>query len=107
MTPTHLLLAAALACVAVPALAQHQHHGSATAAASATTDGEVRRVDAMKGTILLKHGDMKGLGMGPMTMGFKLKDPKMALSLKEGDKVRFTAMAEGNDLVVTEIKKLQ
>jgi Cu(I)/Ag(I) efflux system protein CusF len=101
-----LIAALVLACATLPAAAQHQH-GAAATAATATTDGEVRRVDAMKGTILLKHGEMKGLGMGPMTMGFKLKDPKMALGLKEGDKVRFTAMAQGNELIVTEIKKVQ
>lgn len=50
---------------------------------------------------------MGTVGMGPMTTGFKLKDPKMAAGLKEGDKVRFTATMQGDDLIVTEIKKAQ
>jgi len=103
-----LLLITALAFAAVPALAQHAGHGMAkpdAAAAGEMSDGEVRRIDKARGTVLLKHGEIKNIGMGAMTMSFKLKDPAMAAQLKEGDKVRFTAEQKGDDLIVTSIRK--
>ncbi|MFN9478897.1 MAG: copper-binding protein [Betaproteobacteria bacterium] len=105
MKATTLFTALVLACGTAPALAQHQH-GTASAGATATTDGEIRKIDPAKGTALIKHGDMKALGMGPMTMSFKFKDPKMAAGLKDGDKIRFTATTQGDDLIVTEVKKM-
>jgi Cu/Ag efflux protein CusF len=104
-----LLLATTLALGAsAPALAQHAGHGAPKAGVTATTepaDGEVRRVDKARGTVLMRHGEIKSLNMGAMTMSFKLKDPAMAADLKEGDKVRFTAEQKGDDLVITSIRK--
>ena len=103
-----LLIVTALALAAVPALAQHAGHGTAKSAATAAgdmSDGEVRRIDKARGTVLLKHGEIKNLNMGGMTMSFKFKDPKMAEQFKEGDKVKFTAEQKGEDLIVTSIRK--
>jgi Cu(I)/Ag(I) efflux system protein CusF len=104
-----LLIVTALALAAVPALAQHTGHGTAKPAAAATagemSDGEVRRIDKARGTVLLKHGEIRNLNMGGMTMSFKFKDPKMAEQFKEGDKVKFTAEQKGEDLIVTSIRK--
>jgi Cu/Ag efflux protein CusF len=99
---------AAASAVAPPAFAQHDHATAApaTQAAAEMAEGEVRRVDAAKGTVLLKHGEIKSIGMGAMTMGFKLKDPAWATTLKVGDKVRFAVAQEGEDLVVTQIQKV-
>jgi len=55
--------------------------------------------------VLLKHGEIKNIGMGAMTMSFKLKDPKMADQLKEGDKVKFAVEQKGEDLIITSIAK--
>lgn len=106
----NLLLVTALALAATPALAQHAGHGTAKPAATATAagdlaDGEVRRIDKARGTVLLKHGEIKNIGMGAMTMSFKLKDPAMAAQLKEGDKVKFAVEQKGEDLVITSIRK--
>jgi Cu(I)/Ag(I) efflux system membrane protein CusA/SilA len=93
------------------ALAQHAGHEPAKAARPAVAaeaemaDAEVRRVDAAKGTILLKHGEIRSLGMSAMTMGFKLRDPKLADGIKAGDQLRFSAVQEGEALVVTRIVK--
>lgn len=106
---------------APPALAQHNHNHAAPASAQSKTqsaapsaaqaadlaDGEIRRIDTAKGTVLLKHGELKALNMGPMTMGFRLKDPAMAQGLKAGDKVRFAAEQKGEELIVTRIQKVQ
>ncbi len=101
-----LLLAAVLAGTSAAALAQHSgHHSAAPAAATQMSDGEIRRIDLERGTILLKHGDIPNLGMGAMTMGFKLKDPAAAKDLKVGDKVKFTAEQQGDTLIVTQIRK--
>ncbi len=107
MTLSRLLLAAALAGASAAAFAQHSgHHSAAPAAAAAQmSDGEIRRIDPERGTILLKHGDIPNLGMGAMTMGFKLKDPAAAKDLKVGDKVKFTAEQQGDTLIVTQIRK--
>lgn len=99
-----------LSAAAHPALAQHKH-GSATPAAAPTAaatelaDGEIRRIDAAKGTLLIKHGEIKSINMGAMTMAFKLKDPKLATGLKEGDKIRFAVEAAGDQLLITRIQK--
>lgn len=104
-----LLFVTALALAAAPALAQHAGHGTAKPAASAAAgelaDGEVRRIDRARGTVLLKHGEIKSIQMGAMTMSFKLQDPKMAEQLKEGDKVKFAVEQKGEDLVITSIRK--
>ena len=107
MKPFALFFAAAMASTVLPALAQKAAPQSATAAAAKTdfADGEVRRIDKARGTILLKHGEIKSVGMGAMTMGFKLKDPKMADGLVVGDKVKFAAEQKGDDLIVTSIQK--
>jgi Cu/Ag efflux protein CusF len=100
-----LVAAAVLSTAAAHALAQHSGHGTANPTSAEWTDGEVRRVDKAHGTVLLKHGELKNLNMGAMTMSFKLKDPAMADQLKVGDKVRFTAEQKGDDLIVTSIRK--
>jgi Cu(I)/Ag(I) efflux system protein CusF len=104
-----IVLVTMLALAAAPALAQHTGHGAPAKPAATTaaepSDGEVRRVDKTRGTVLLKHGEIKNLGMGAMTMSFKLKDPAMADQLKEGDKVKFTAEQKGEDLIITSIRR--
>jgi Cu/Ag efflux protein CusF len=103
-----IVMVTMLALAAAPALAQHAGHGTAKPAATAAgelADGEVRRIDKARGTVLLKHGELKSVNMGAMTMSFKLKDPAMADQLKEGDKVKFTVEQKGEDLIVTSIRK--
>ena len=57
----------------------------------ALTEAEVRKVDKEAGKVTLKHGAIPNLGMTPMTMVFRVKDPAMLEKLKAGDKVRFRA----------------
>jgi Cu(I)/Ag(I) efflux system protein CusF len=107
MKTLHLLLAATLFAPTLPALAQHGGHAMVVAQAAKTelAEGEVRRIDKARGTVLLKHGEIKSVGMGAMTMSFKFKDPKMAEGLNVGDKVKFEAEQKGDDLIVTRIEK--
>jgi Cu/Ag efflux protein CusF len=115
-TVTTLASSLLLLAFAGSAAAQHNHGtmGSGAtpppqnaAARTEMSDGEVRRVDKAKGTVLIKHGEIKNLGMSPMTMGFKLQDPKMADGLNPGDKIRFVAIQKGDDLIVTNLLKVQ
>lgn len=96
-----------LAAIATPSFAQHRHGADlpATSSTLELADGEVRRIDPAKGTVVLRHGEIKAIGMGPMTMSFKFKDPTMATGLQVGDRVRFLVERQGDDFVITQIRK--
>jgi Cu/Ag efflux protein CusF len=105
------LVATTLIAIAVPTHAQHSHGGAgakpvAQSSAAELADGEIRRIDPAKGTILLKHGEIKSINMGAMTMAFKLKDASMASGLKAGDKVKFAVEQKGEELLITQIRKV-
>jgi Cu(I)/Ag(I) efflux system periplasmic protein CusF len=68
-------------------------------------DGEVKKIDKATGRITLKHGDIKHLDMPPMTMVFRVSDPKMLDSVAVGDKVRFAADKVGGNYTVTALSK--
>lgn len=74
----------------------------AGAALAQPADGEVRKIDKAQARITLKHGDIKNLDMPPMTMVFRVKDPKVLDSVAVGDKVKFTAdKIDGQYTVIT------
>ncbi len=74
------------------------------AAATDMTEGEVRKVDKATGKITLKHGEIKGLDMPPMTMVFGVSNAAMLDQVKAGDKIRFRASNDGGKFTVTEIQ---
>jgi len=93
------LLAAALASGAAFADSKHGH-GKAEAA-----DGVVQKIDKGAGKITLKHGEIKSLGMPPMTMVFQVRDPALLDKVKVGDKVKFEAeQPKGGGYAVTSIE---
>ena len=99
-------LAALLAAAHVPAHAAtdpHAGHGSAAAAPAATafTAGEVRKVDKDAQKVTLRHGPIPNLGMGNMTMVFRVADPRWLDAVKAGDKVNFKADNVGGQYTVT------
>ena len=87
-----------------PALAQKAAAPAAAATAADLTDGEVRKIDKAAKKVVLKHGEIKNLGMPGMTMSFPVKDPALLEGLKEGDKVKFHAEMAGKDIVVTSMQ---
>ena len=111
MKLTTCLLAAFLAVTTLPTLAQHDHSGhgmsmgSASAPAGPFTKGEVKGLDKREGKVTLKHGEIANLGMPPMTMVFKARDPAALEKLKVGDTVAFKAENVGGVYTVTEIKE--
>ena len=92
--------------VSPPALAQgHAGHGNMGAVQSASkVDGEIRKIDKAAGKLTIKHGEIKPMGMPPMTMMFPVKDKALLDKVKEGDKVLFTLASEGGNMVVTAIE---
>ena len=67
-------------------------------------DGDVRKVDRDAGKLTLRHGPIANLDMPGMTMVFRVADPRMLESLKEGDKVRFSANRLNGAMTVTAIE---
>jgi Cu/Ag efflux protein CusF len=99
-----------LSTFAAVAAAQHAGHPPATAPAAqaATADlaeGEVRKVDKAAGKVIIKHGEIKSVNMGPMTMMFGVKSPALLDKVAAGDKVRFRVEEVKGDYVVTAIEK--
>lgn len=56
------------------------------------------------GSVTLQHGPVPTLQWPPMTMDFKLSDPKLAAGLKARQKVAFSFVQQGDDNVITAIK---
>lgn len=109
----HLLLAVGALLATLPALAQtaaHDSHHTPAAAAAANesmSEGEVRKVDKAAKKITLKHGEIRRLGMTPMTMVFQVQDTALLDKVKTGDKVRFTADKVGGAYIVLSIEPVQ
>lgn len=102
-----LAITIASSALAQPNVVDHaSHHAAAGASASVDmTEGEIRKVDKTAGTMTIKHGEIKNLGMPPMTMVFKAKNPALLDKVKPGDKVRFTAeQTTAGALIVTDVQ---
>ncbi len=117
---TALAVRLALAAALIPAWAcaqatahDHAAHGAQsaeTAPAAVSQDlseGEVTRWDARTSKVTLRHGELKNLGMPPMTMVFQLRVPAPEPALKAGDKVRFRAEQDQGAFVVTQLEVLR
>jgi len=74
-------------------------------AQAAMASGEVRKIDEAAGKITLKHGPIKNLDMGSMTMVFRVKDPALLKQVKVGDKVKFEADRVDGQITVTNMQK--
>jgi len=75
-----------------------------TAADDDVVEGVVREVRT-NGDLTIKHGPIKSLDMSPMTMVFKMSDPKLSKGVKVGDNVKFHVEDVGGKLTITKIEK--
>lgn len=66
--------------------------------------GIVKKLNPKTGVVTLAHGPVNSMNWPPMTMGFKVKDKALLTKLKEGRKVGFEFVQEGDDYVVTSVK---
>ena len=100
-------LALVISALSSPALAQTGDPSKAPAASAAATetiDGEIKKVDKSTKKLTIKHGEIKSLEMPGMTMVFQVKDPAMLDQVKTGDKVRFKTEKANGGFVVTELQ---
>lgn len=73
-------------------------------AAEELSEGTVKKIDAPTQRIMLAHGPIKNLGMMPMTMMFKVKEPAMLKAVSVGDKVRFRVEDLGGNYTITHLE---
>lgn len=83
------------------------HAGHQDASALDLTDGEVKKIDREAGKITLRHGELKNLNMGAMTMVFRVREPAMLDQVKAGDKVKFAADRVGGAVTVVQLQAAQ
>ena len=102
---------AVLLALPLPLPAQHNHAAmtpTATAApaakADAMSEGIVKKIDRKAGEVTIAHGPLTNLGMGPMTMTFRLKSANLADGLNEGSRVQFVAENVNNELTIVALK---
>ncbi len=100
-------VALALASLLQPVVAMDHSAHAAPAAKTASqkmSEGTIRRVDRVAGSITLTHGPIENLGMGAMTMTFTFMKGVVPASVKEGDKVRFRAEEKAGQYVVVRVE---
>ncbi|MDY3330602.1 MAG: copper-binding protein [Pelistega sp.] len=76
--------------------------GVVMAQEQAKASGEVRRIDAAKGKIAIKHGAISDFKLPAMTLVYEIS-PALLAKVKPGDKVKFTATHENNRYRIDEI----
>ncbi len=69
------------------------------------TTGQVMKIDESAGKMTIKHGPIKHLDMGEMTMVFKANDPAMLKTVKPGDKITFHADKVNGQITVMKLEK--
>ena len=101
-----VLLAGGTGAETAPPVASSQTGDVMLAQASgAMAQGVVRKVDKDAQKITLKHGPIDSLGMPPMTMVFRVKDPAMLEQVGRGDQVKFNADKINGAYTLTHIEK--
>ena len=78
-----------------------------TTAKPGLAEGEIRKIDKAAGKLTIRHGEIKHMDMPPMTMVFVAKDKSMLDRVKAGDKVRFMAIHENGQMMVTDIQPIK
>jgi Cu(I)/Ag(I) efflux system periplasmic protein CusF len=101
------LIVAALLCSAFTPMSQAQTHAPKPTAIALMARGTVVAVDIENKRVLLKHGPIPSLHMGPMTMEFGVQDAKLLQQLKKGSKLRFTAVQQADDYLITRLQVLK
>ena len=104
----HGLLVSILVSMPLAALAQGSPVAPGQAKASAPnaawTEGVVRTIQKEAGQITISHEPLVNLGMGKMTMTFRLKTPALVEGIKEGSRIRFVAENVKGELIVVALQ---
>lgn len=113
-----ILLLSLTVVVVAPLVSSIVHSGEpsfqvATAATNATAakdqldemvDGEVLKIDNDMLKIVIKHQELRCLGMPAMTMVFNVPDRTFLEGVKEGEKIKFAAQVAPHGLSVTKLE---
>jgi Cu/Ag efflux protein CusF len=68
--------------------------------------GEVVKVDRAAARVTLKHGEIKSLDMPPMTLSWRVAQPRLLEDLAVGDRVRFAPARIDGQYTVTSLTKM-
>lgn len=98
-----LVITAAMSLAIAPTAFSQSAKPEPTASA-AVSQGEVKKVDAEAGKLTIKHGELKNINMGAMTMVFEVADKAVLSQLKAGDAITFTADNRGGQLSAHDVK---
>ena len=90
--------------VAAPSAQAAQAAPGEATAADDLSEGEITRWDPRTLKLSLRHGEIKNLGMPPMSMVFRVPDAAVVGSLQPGDKVRFRAEQVNGTYTVTRVQ---
>nr|WP_235492155.1 copper-binding protein [Paracidovorax avenae] len=77
---------------------------ASTPQATDLSEGEVVRWDAATRRITLRHGELRNLGMPPMTMVFRVREAVPAAAQVPGARVRFLAERDAGGFVASRIE---
>jgi Cu(I)/Ag(I) efflux system protein CusF len=69
-----------------------------------TVKGVVRAVMKDEGLVVITHEPFAGMSV-PMTMAFRVKDPRLVEGVESGDRVDFTVVPEGTELLVKALRR--
>lgn len=98
-----VVTAIALSVSLAPA-ARAQTANSAVVSDASVSQGEIKKVDADAGKVTIKHGELKNINMGAMTMVFEVADKSVLSQLKAGDAITFIADNTGGQLTARDVK---
>ncbi len=79
---------------------------SSLAQASDWVAAEVKKLDAKRERIVLKHGEIVHLDMPPMTMAFRPADPAWMQQLAEGDRLEVKLEKVNGTYTITELRRV-
>ena len=77
--------------------------GATQAQTPSMSQGEVLKV--LPRAVLLKHGPIDNMGMGPLTMQFGVASARLLKTIRKGDHVRFAVEQVNGQMVVTRIER--
>lgn len=109
-TASKFALAGAFFMSLIPfAHADSSHHAVKSMPASTVnmSEGEIKKINKESGKLTIKHGELKNLGMPPMTMVFQVSDKTLLDGIKQGQQVTFIAEKLNGKLTVTQLSPLQ
>ncbi len=89
---------------APPAPAPQRAQGSASADQSELSEGEITRWEPRTLKVTLRHGEIKNLGMPPMTMVFRVNDASLLAPFQTGDRVRFRVERKSTGYFITRME---